>query len=106
MHIDAPGDQFVTAHSMKILGYIVLTCSILWMILVGLHDLFWLVRPVVVPSRWLWWVIRLPMPRPHSVFGLAITWPLLVGIVGVMIGTGLNAYADRKTKQRKEGSEA
>ncbi|MBK9990937.1 MAG: hypothetical protein IPP19_09445 [Verrucomicrobia bacterium] len=91
---------------MKTLGYSILTCSVLWLALVGLHDLLWLVRPVVVPSRYLWWVMRLPLPRPHSDSDFAVVWPLLVGIGGVMIATALNTYADRKMKQRKEGSEA
>jgi len=91
---------------MKTLGYSILACSVLWLVLVGLYDILWLMRPVVGPSRYLLWVMGLPLPRPHSIFGFAITWPLLVGIIGIMIGTGLNAYAGRMTKQRKEGSEA
>jgi hypothetical protein len=91
---------------MKTLGYILLTCSILWLVLGGLHDLLWLVQLIASPPRYLWWIMRLPLPRPHSLFGLAASWPLLVGIIGVMIATGLNAHADRKTKQRKGGSEA
>jgi hypothetical protein len=91
---------------MKTLGYVVLICSILWLVLAGLYDLLWLMQPVAVPPRCLWWVMRLPLSRPHTLLGFPVSWPLLAGMTGVMIGSGLSAYADRKTKLLREGSEA
>jgi hypothetical protein len=48
--------------------------------------------------------MRLPLPRQNAEdFGFL--WPLLVGFVGVTVGSLWHAHLVREEKRRKEGSE-
>lgn len=90
---------------MKIFSQIVFACSILWWVIVGLHELL-CVAKLAAPAPYLVWLIDLPLPKLANALGFSTSWPLLIGIAGVVMANCFRSIADHKEKRRKEGSEA
>ena len=89
---------------MKTAARILFSVSFAWLIVVALHSLAWLIRPLFPAVRWVSQLAGLPLLSPSPLAKLP--WPSLLGIGGVLVAVGLSAWDRKNEKARGERGEA